>query len=335
MKLCLKLIPLVAIATFSSCEQRELCYDHSHTVDLDVRYDWSLAPDASPESMSLYMFPYSESSNTTGKGQRYEIVGKNGDRIRVTAGRYDIISFNSDPRGLRVNGLESTGSLELSMVENPTIGSGVSIPQGAPRAEGTEDEPIMQQPPMIWAHHIIGVTIHSADADDPASQIQQLELRPEPIVETYRLSITNIQNLQYVKSLSGAISGMQGGVNVHRKLSRSSNSYSPSVTIPFEAVHNLADNTISGEIQSFGLSSDDNQSAQHLMLYITLTDNSKVYYETNISDQLKNADTDTHEMTINIGGLVIPEPTGDPSGGGGGITPDINDWGNINITLPM
>lgn len=45
------MLPLV------SCEHKELCYDHSHTVDVRVVLDWKNAAEASPSSMRLYLFP--------------------------------------------------------------------------------------------------------------------------------------------------------------------------------------------------------------------------------------------------------------------------------------
>lgn len=47
---------LFLILAITSCEYKELCYDHSHVVDVRIDYDWSLAPDADPKSVSAYLY---------------------------------------------------------------------------------------------------------------------------------------------------------------------------------------------------------------------------------------------------------------------------------------
>lgn len=39
--LAVMLLPL-----FTACEHKDLCYDHSHTTQLEVVFDWTEAPDA-------------------------------------------------------------------------------------------------------------------------------------------------------------------------------------------------------------------------------------------------------------------------------------------------
>ena len=69
-------IYLFAALAVASCEHKDLCYDHSHTIDVEVVFDWRNASEAAPESMSLYLFP-----TNGGEALRYEV-----HRLR---GRYD------------------------------------------------------------------------------------------------------------------------------------------------------------------------------------------------------------------------------------------------------
>lgn len=338
MKLCLKLIPIAAIiATLSSCEKRELCYDHSHTVDLDVRYDWSLAPDASPESMSLYMFPYSESSNTTGKGQRYEIIGMDGETIRVNAGEYSAITFNSDQDGLKYLGLDSEGQFEIATIDGNLLGDLGSMSgtnnSDIPRAEGTEDQRVARQPPMMWAHYIPRITIFPQDPDDTAPN-QAIEFNPQPIVDTYKIHLTNIVNLRILQSVSAAITGMASGTKVRHAFTGRSNVLSRTstevATIPFDLVINKSDNSISGEMTTFGHCADGDTHKHYLMIYAILIDNSKAFINIDISDKINSTDNNlTHDISIDR--ITIPEPDNDP----GGFNPSVDDWGDVNINIPM
>ena len=61
---------VMVMIMLTSCAHKELCYDHSHVLEVDVVFDWSNAPDASPRSMSLYLFP-----EEGGRPVRYDLVG--------------------------------------------------------------------------------------------------------------------------------------------------------------------------------------------------------------------------------------------------------------------
>lgn len=43
-------IYLFAALAVASCEHKDLCYDHSHTIDVEVVFDWRNASEAAPES---------------------------------------------------------------------------------------------------------------------------------------------------------------------------------------------------------------------------------------------------------------------------------------------
>ena len=51
----IKLFHTVAMAAFlaavTSCEHKDLCYEHPHPAEIKVVFDWHKAPGAIPESM--------------------------------------------------------------------------------------------------------------------------------------------------------------------------------------------------------------------------------------------------------------------------------------------
>ncbi len=79
------LAALVAIAA-ASCSHKDLCYDHSHIVELNVIFDWSEAPDATPRTMVLQLFELDGSHYN-----RYEFGSTKGGIIRVRAGAYRML----------------------------------------------------------------------------------------------------------------------------------------------------------------------------------------------------------------------------------------------------
>ena len=45
---------VLAVLSLTSCEHKDLCYDHYHNTKIQVVFDWKNAPDATPETMRLY-----------------------------------------------------------------------------------------------------------------------------------------------------------------------------------------------------------------------------------------------------------------------------------------
>lgn len=48
---------IAAACLLAACSNRELCYDHTHWLDLRIEFDWSAEPDADPSAMVVYLFP--------------------------------------------------------------------------------------------------------------------------------------------------------------------------------------------------------------------------------------------------------------------------------------
>lgn len=80
------LLAATVIASSSSCEHKDLCMDHTHTVSLNVIFDWRNAPDAAPASMALYLY-----SELGGEPLRYDFTDRRGGSCHgiVLEGRID------------------------------------------------------------------------------------------------------------------------------------------------------------------------------------------------------------------------------------------------------
>ena len=83
------LVAVVAIG-FASCEHKDLCYHHPHTVKIIVNFDWAFAPDADPTGMCLYFYP-----QDGGKPRRFDL-SKTGGEISINVGKYNVIAYNND-----------------------------------------------------------------------------------------------------------------------------------------------------------------------------------------------------------------------------------------------
>ena len=73
-----------------ACEHKELSFDHSHAVELEIAFDWSEAPEAAPSTMVVQFF------TTDGKHYERRELTRNGGKIRIEAGEYKLLFHNGD-----------------------------------------------------------------------------------------------------------------------------------------------------------------------------------------------------------------------------------------------
>lgn len=62
----------------TSCDYKDLCYDHSNGASVNVRFDWQKAPDLNAQGMTVLFY-------NTGKAadpERYDFVGRDGGTAR-------------------------------------------------------------------------------------------------------------------------------------------------------------------------------------------------------------------------------------------------------------
>lgn len=82
---------IATAAMMQGCAHKDLCYDHSHVVDLRVDFDWSLAPDATPRTMVVRLFRPDGSHYAV-----HEFTSAESGHIRVEAGDYMILCHNGE-----------------------------------------------------------------------------------------------------------------------------------------------------------------------------------------------------------------------------------------------
>lgn len=330
MKIGMNYILALLLLALTSCVHRNFEYDNGRIGYVEVVFDWRNAPDAQPASMSLYLFP-----QQGGEPLRYEFVGRNGGVIRVAPGTYDAICINSDKRDVLYRGAELFSTFEVTTPEADNVAVDPLLDcrsSDLPVAPGTEDQKIMMQPPMLWSSSETGFTVTvtanmKGKAGKGMTEIehQVLTMYPKRIVDTYVVTVKNVRNVQYLRTLSGSISDMSEGYMAAEQMRTDT-----SVILPFGLTHDVAQANAEGMFLTFGHCPDVRRSHK-LMLYAVLTDGSKYYYEFDVSDQAHNPPDDNGIYHIVVEFIDIPNP----SGGGSGVSPDVNTWNSVDIYLDM
>lgn len=308
------LVIVVSLLGLSSCDY-ELCYDHPHTADIKVVFDWRKAPDASPQSMSLYLFPASG-----GDPLRYEFTDITGGIIKVPEGLYHAACINSDTELVLYRNTGSPETFECytrstALLENYSS-YGVRS-ETVPRAESTGDERVSLSPDMLWSDRAEDVTVTKGSDNT-------LILYPGESVCTYTVTVRNAENLKYAAALGGSLSTMAGGV-----LPAVDRVGAESVTVPFDAYKSQDKTTLYARFLTFG--QPDSRECQHtLIIYAILSDNAKWYYTYNVTEQVHDA-PDPHHVDIVLDGLPLPKPIEN----GNGFKPDIDEWQTVKIDISL
>lgn len=318
---------LLTICGLEGCVHRQFEYDDYDIAYLDVVFHWESEPDAHPGSMSLYLFPVEG-----GNPKRYEFDGREGGVIRVVSGMYHAICVNSDEREVFCRNSGSHLTFEVATLPVGPVAStplDVGRAHELPKAYGAENEPLAQQPPLLWAASVTSFAVNSAQPaqnnDKTRQANQQLHMYPGRIVETYQVTVKKINNVASLTALSATISGMSDGY-----LPGSGQSNDGSVTIPLNLTHSAQAATAEGTFLTFG-HCPESRKDHKLMLFAILTDGSKYYYEFDAGDDAHNPpdENGVHHIVVEL--LNLPEPSGE----GGSMSPTVEEWTEQNIDISM
>ena len=303
-------IVFTALLFLSSCEHKDLQYDHSRTAELQVVFNWNKAPEAAPETMRLYLFPLNG-----GRPYTYEFTDYRGGCINVPADRYKVVCVNSDTESVLYRNIDLFDSFE-AYAPDGVLSVGAFL---VPRAEGTSEERVAKSPDRLYSARLDDLTV------ELSKENQTVTLYPELSVCRYRVEIRNVSNLQYVSSdgIAGSLSGMSGGLLVGR------NELTPeAVTVPFEVISDGV-STLTADFLAFGQLGFTNP-PHKLVIYAIMADGSKNYYTFDVTTQVDEA-ASPHDVHVLLDGLPLPKPIVN----GGGFHPVVDEWQNIDVDVPM
>ena len=74
-----------------SCDHKDLCYRNEHHTELEIKFDWSNAPNAQPRTMVVQLFRMDGSHY-----QRREFTSREGGKISIESGEYKILFHNGE-----------------------------------------------------------------------------------------------------------------------------------------------------------------------------------------------------------------------------------------------
>jgi hypothetical protein len=297
----------------TSCEHKELCYDHRHYRQVRVNFDWQLAPEAYPSGMVLFFYDMDGGKQV----QRFDLSGREGGQIDLLPGRYRVMFYNNDTETTLFRGT-ATFEEHQAYTATESISRLFSRTEAEyPRPRAVADEEVAYCPDMIW-----GCTESDVEVEREQTGTMVLTLTPHALVAIYSYEIRNVVNIDALESYAGLLSGMANSITLANEATRSDLASVPFVSDGVEG------DTLTGEFYTFGVTDDD--AVPHILtLYAWMRDGQKAYYNFDVTQQVVEAQNPMRVHLV-IDGLELPEPSGE-----GNYSADVNEWQTDYVDIEM
>ena len=287
----------MSLSCLVGCSQRELCYDHSHKVPVNIEFDWSDAPDAHPATMVVWFFPVDGSH-----GLRFELIGDGQAArssfdavVKVPEGTYRMVCHNGSTefnveRGSDFNGYGVT-TYDVEVLSAMNRNENAPLPF---------DMPVMSQASPLFSHAM----------DEPMTVVnegttpQKVVFRPVESTLVCDVVVTDVKNLYPAVNVSAVITASDGWQAGSGKSSQTC------VAVPF-AFKQSGPDELRGSVVLFGFCGE-----HKLRIYTSY----KYYYDFDFTDQITGHEHQ-HHINIDISGINLPERTS------GGLSPGVSEWG--------
>lgn len=309
----------VILTTVTACHHKDLYYPEPELMaHLYIHFDWQKAPQANPASMVAYLYEEDGTSPL-----RFIFDNKDGGEIKAPAGVRHVLFSNADNTSwVKMRHNENIETMELFTEDTQVLSAQGLDVSSLPESRDGSAERIASTPQMLWGGRSNGHVI------SPDSVTQTITLYPDELICYYTVDILDVQNLEGVVSakVDGTLSGMADGYSLGGVAPTDS-----VVTMPFTLVADTARQSLHSEYLTFG--ECPHLSQTHILtVYMILSDGSRWCYTYDVTRQVTDA-PDPRHVHIVVSGLPLPEPPGQH--GNSGLSPDVNEWQVVHITLPM
>ena len=318
---CVAFTAIIGAAMVCASCQKDLCNDHVHSTEIDVRFDWSLTKPDGTSSMYMVLMPISGESMTR---QEQTFGDTDGGTMVAARGRYHAIALNRNGSLNEIHldtyeGAYATTSA-TDVVSTKTFHGGI---KGAPLPAGSTSSDVRSQPSPLYADTCSVFAVDNAHREHV--------MQPKRLVDTIDVRVEGVENLEYVIGMSAAISGMNSAVSLSRL-----EPMDALCTVPME-MEAMGATSIGGRVLTFGHCHGSQQKQHVLTIYTMLVDGSKYYFNYDVSGKMHEIEPEKPDdpevpahIVIDIPKLPVPLPTHS-----GGFQPEMGDWEEVEIDVAM
>lgn len=286
----------------TACHQRELCHDHTHTATVEVRFDWSEAPEADPGTMVVRAFPTDGS-----EGVRHELVKRGGSfdaRLRLAPGEYELLAFNGDT-DTNIEQGDRFDEFRITSISRELLGP-LNRSESAPRPGDTETQPVRAPASTLYAC-VHGERLRIDPGDAARGTTHTVLFTPRRVSAVWNVRIEEVRNLRADTEASAVVTGVAEAW--HPASQRPAGAQ---VTVPF-ALEHCGESCLRGTAILFGDAAPHD--VKHLLRVYTTY---RYYYDFDITEQV-HAAPDPLQADIVVRGLTLPVE-------GSGMAPGVSEW---------
>ncbi len=248
-----------------SCQHKDIACPGLDAGDgIKVLFDWTSAPDAAPDGMTVIFFPL----DADGRIWHFEIAGREGGRVKLPCGHYIVLAYNNDTYDIY---FRDTGS--ISTYEAYTLSASMPDASSVP----LPDEPLRRQPDEMYSAmatdlHVTPCGITYVSSGRPEGDCLKgcsqsvLRLYPRRITCRYTCMVEDVENISSIRSIEAVLTGMASAETVADGVPCTG-----SVAVPFKMSLD-GDDGLCGRFNSFGRNEGN---GNMLMLYVRLKNNDK------------------------------------------------------------
>lgn len=307
----------------ASCQRRPFA-EHTTEVNLvlNVKTDIVINDEVPmPETMRIGLY------ETDGGSVQYtDYISSTGGLIHPKPGTYDLVVYNIGTESTQIRNEKSHDDIEaftseVSSFLKSQLGKFLEKrAQAQAKAEPeAKEEKIVFEPDHLFVGHLRQTEIPALLEDGEDIEIH-LNVDAHSVVETWNVEIPNVDGVEYVQKAVAIISGQAGSHFIGRE-----EDSSESVSIYFEMSVDKETGVLFGKFNTFG-KHPEAQSVLSLDINLTDTGGKEHHYHFDVDSDFM----DNPALEIVIEDEVKVEQ---PTGGGGGFVPTVNDWDEVRTEI--
>lgn len=307
----------------ASCQRRPFA-EHTTEVNLvlNVKTDIVINDEVPmPETMRIGLY------ETDGGSVQYtDYISSTGGLIHPKPGTYDLVVYNIGTESTQIRNEKSHDDIEaftseVSSFLKSQLGKFLEKrAQAQAKAEPeAKEEKIVYEPDHLFVGHLRQTEIPALLEDGEDIEIH-LNVDAHSVVETWNVDIPNVDGVEYVQKAVAIISGQAGSHFIGRE-----EDSSESVSIYFEMSVDKETGVLFGKFNTFG-KHPEAQSVLSLDINLTDTGGKEHHYHFDVDSDFM----DNPALEIVIEDEVKVEQ---PTGGGGGFVPTVNDWDEVRTEI--
>ena len=278
------------------------------TIDKDI-VNYTVERD--PEMMRAIFY-----DSESGKFASQSFLPHNGGYVHVMPGRkYDILVYNFDTEATVIS---QDGNINDIYAFTNLIPDNLRTRLKG-RTVKNEEELIVFEPDHLFVGKLEDVYIPFRGEGMP---VYTLDIHAKTVVETWIIEVDRIRGAEYV----GSVSSVMTGLSDHNKIGAPQKSYDEA-TVYFEAGQIGKDGRFLAKFNTFGRNFEVSTS-QIFSLVITDTGGKPWSFNMDVSKKFEN--NPEQYIRIETDDIEIPKPEVST---GGGLAPEVDEWGEINTEI--